>query len=52
MVEKPKRTGSPVVGCCHVRAVNTEIAAFNSPFSGGAASSCPTTEKRRCAHRS
>ena len=52
MVEKPKRTGSPVVGCCQVRAASASIAAFSSPLAGGAANSWPMTEKRRCAHRS
>src|ERR1700689_3895803 len=52
MVAKPNRTGSPVVGCCQVRAASAAIAAFNSPLAGGAANSWPITEKRRCAHRS
>ena len=47
MVEKPKRTGSPAVGCCHVRVARSVIAAFNAPLSGGAANNWPTTEKRR-----
>jgi hypothetical protein len=52
MVEKPKRTGWPVVGCCQVRAANASISDFSSPLPGGAASIWPMTEKRQCAHRS
>src|ERR1700739_1918038 len=52
MVAKPNRTGSPVVGCCQVRAASAVIAAFSSPLAGGAANSWPITPKRRCAHRS
>src|SRR5260370_7663019 len=52
MVAKPNWTGSPVVGCCHVRTASAVIAAFSSPLAGGAANSWPITEKRRCAHRS
>src|SRR6185503_11979701 len=52
MVEKPKWTGSPVLGCCHVRAASSSIAQRSSPLSGGAANSWPMTEKRKCAHRS
>src|SRR5271157_522019 len=52
MVEKPKRTGSPVMGCRHWRPASASIWARNSPLGGGAANSCPITEKRRCAHRS
>jgi hypothetical protein len=52
MVEKPKRTGAPVVGWRQVRAASPSIAAFSSPLSGGAANSWPMTEKRKCAHRS
>src|SRR6516165_1703943 len=52
MVAKPKWTGSPVVGCCQVRAASATIAAFSSPLAGGAANSWPITQKRRCAHRS
>jgi hypothetical protein len=37
MVAKPNWTGSPVVGCCHVRAASAVIAAFSSPLAGGAA---------------
>src|SRR5208283_85933 len=37
MVEKPKHTGSPVVGCRQVLAASPSIAAFSPPLSGGAA---------------
>ena len=33
IVEKPKRTGLPVVGCVQVRDASSSIAAFNAPFS-------------------
>src|SRR5208283_2068640 len=46
------RTGSPVMGCRHWRPASASIWARNSPLGGGAANSCPITEKRRCAHRS
>ena len=52
MVEAANRTGSPVTGCCQLRAANFAIWARSSPLGGGAADSCPTTEKRRCAQRS
>src|SRR5271165_5647762 len=52
MVEKPKRAGSPVMGCRHWRPASASISARSSPLGGGAANSCPITEKRRCAHRS
>jgi hypothetical protein len=34
MVAKPNRTGSPVVGCCQVRAASAVIAALSSPSGG------------------
>ncbi len=51
MVEAPKRTGSPLIGCCQVRAASALISARNAPFGGGAARSWPITEKRKCAQR-
>jgi hypothetical protein len=45
-VDTPKRTGSPVIGCCHSRAASRSSSARSSPFGGGAANSWPTTEKR------
>jgi hypothetical protein len=52
MVEKPKRTGKPVIGCCHSRAASFAISTRSSPFGGGAANSWPTTAKRVNAQRS
>src|SRR6266568_1614510 len=51
MVEAAKRTGSPLIGCCQVRAASFLISARSSPFGGGAANNCPITEKRKCAQR-
>src|SRR5260370_15189051 len=52
MVEAPKRTGSPVLGCGHSRAASFSISLRSLPFVGGAANNWPITEKRNRAHRS
>src|SRR6266508_5468 len=52
MVETPKRIGSPVAGWRQVRAASRSSSPRSSPFAGGEASSCPTTEKRRWAQDS
>src|ERR1700758_4824138 len=52
MVEKPKRTTSPLRGCRHGFSARAFSAARSSPLVGGAARSDPTIAKRRCAHRS
>src|SRR5260370_26345858 len=52
MVEAPKRTGSPVLGCRRSRAASFSISLRSLPFVGGAANNWPITEKRNRAHRS
>jgi hypothetical protein len=52
MVETPKRTGKPVIGCCHSRAASFSICARSSPFGGGAANSWPITANLSNAQRS
>jgi len=52
MVESAKRTRSPVIGYRQVREASRSSSARSCPRDGGAASSCPITEKRRCAQRS
>src|SRR6266540_1550267 len=49
MVERPKALSSPVAGLSHFLAANLSSSPWSSPRGGGAASSCPTTEKRRWA---
>ena len=51
-VDKPKRTGCPLTGCCQVRSLNSLSAACKCPFAGGAASSGPMMAKRSRAQRS
>lgn len=52
IVESPNVVGAPVTGCRHFIAVRRSSSRCKSPRAGGAASRCPTTEKRRFAHRS
>src|SRR5437867_338072 len=52
MVETPNWVGAPVTGCNHDLAASVSSAACSSPRAGGAANNGPTTENRRCAHRS
>src|SRR2546428_13879334 len=52
MVETPNWVGAPVTGCNHGLAARAASAASSSPCAGGADNKGPTTENRRCAHRS
>src|SRR2546425_6834263 len=52
MVETPNWVGAPVTGWSHDLAASASSAAWSSPRAGGAANNGPTTENRRCAHRS
>src|SRR4029450_834090 len=52
MVETLKRMGTPVVGWHQSRAASFCSSPRRAPLGGGAANSCPITEKRRGAHRS
>src|SRR5260370_835882 len=51
IVDRPKRTRSPVVGCTYTRDASSSSCAPSSPDSGGDAKSGPMIEKRRRAHR-
>jgi hypothetical protein len=52
MVERPKRTGSPLTGWRHSRSASLAISAAKAPFAGGSAKRWPMTEKRKRAQRS
>src|SRR2546426_12704397 len=52
MVETPNWVGAPVTGWSHDLAARVSSAACSSPRAGGAANNGPTTENRKCAHRS
>ena len=51
MVDTPKRTSWPLIGWRQSVSASSRSAVISAPGAGGAASSGPTTAKRRCAQR-